>query len=89
MRPAYDAALIRDHRRSLGHLPLIDTVARSAAHKAAKLARLTINRPLAEAVRYKARSAAKHIFACLQNRAPPDGPGRRQHQPRLRSADSP
>ena len=61
MDSAYDAALIREHSRSLGHVPLIETVARSAAQKAdqkaAKLARRTIDLPLAEAIRFKARTA--------------------------------
>lgn len=73
MDSAYDAALIRDHSRSLGHVPLIDTVARSATQKAdqkaARLARRTIDLPLAEAVRFKARTAVERVFSRLKDQA--------------------
>lgn len=77
MDSAYDAALIRDHSRSLGHVPLIETVARSAAQKAdqkaAKLARRTIDLPLAETVRCKARTApqtpGERVFSRLKDQA--------------------
>ena len=50
-------------------MPLIDTVALSAAQKAdqkaAKLARRTVNLPLAEAVRYRARTAVERVFSSL------------------------
>ncbi len=67
MDSAYDAAVICEHSRLLGHVPLIDTVARSAApkadQKAARLARRTIDLPLADAVRDKARTAVERVLA--------------------------
>ncbi len=73
MDSAYDAALIREHSRGLGHVPLIETVARSAAQKAdqeaARLARSTVSMPRAEAVRYKARTAVERVFSRLKDQA--------------------
>lgn len=73
MDSAYDAALIREHSRGLGHVPLIETVARSAAQKAdqeaARLARGTVSMPRAEAVRYKARTAVERVFSRLKDQA--------------------
>ena len=43
--------------------------ARTADHKAAKLARRTVDLPLAEAVRFKARTAVERVFSRLKDQA--------------------
>jgi hypothetical protein len=73
MDSAYQATEIREHSRSLGHVPLIDTVARSATqkadHEAETRARRTINLPTAETVRFKARTASERVFGRLKDQA--------------------
>jgi hypothetical protein len=71
--PGYPRSLLRGVGRSLCHVPLIDTVARSAAqkadHEAETRARRTINLPTAEAVRFKARTASERVFGRLKDQA--------------------
>jgi hypothetical protein len=54
-------------------VPLIEPVARSAAQKvdqeAAKLARRVIDLPLAETVRFKARTNVERVFSRLKDHA--------------------
>jgi hypothetical protein len=70
--PGYPRSLLRGVGRSLCHVPLIDTVARSAAqkadHEAETRARRTINLPTAEAVR-RARTASERVFGRLKDQA--------------------
>lgn len=73
MDSAYEVTEIREHSRSLGHVPLIDTVARSAAqkadHEAETRARRAINLPTAETVRFRARTASERVFGRLKDQA--------------------
>ncbi|MCP3918641.1 MAG: transposase, partial [bacterium] len=71
MDSAYDASEIAAHSRSLGHVPIIDPVPRSATVKAeleaeaGRLRRLGLERP--EDVRYRERSASERVNGRLKD----------------------
>jgi hypothetical protein len=72
MDSAYDAPAIREHSRSLGHVPIIDTNPRRNTELKDELAaearrRALIHIPSAEDVRYNQRTAAERVNSRLKD----------------------
>jgi hypothetical protein len=72
MDSAYDAAAIRAHSRSLGHIPIIDAQPRGTTEQAAALAgekkrRSRLSLSTAEDLRYRERTTVERINARLKD----------------------
>ena len=72
MDSAYDASEIRDHSRSLGHVPIIDVNPRGRPGLKQEIAeearrRKRVGYETAETVRYKERSSAERVNARLKD----------------------
>jgi len=72
MDSAYDNDIIRDHSKSLGHVPIIDINPRRDAALQLHLvceakAKRTINMPTAEDIRYNRRSSAERVNSNLKD----------------------
>jgi hypothetical protein len=72
MDSAYDAAAIRVHSSSLGHVPIIDvqprgTMEQAAALRAEEKCRLLLSMPTAEDLRYRERTTIERVNARLKD----------------------